>query len=108
LNGRRRPLNAAVFLRVATPEDNVAVATTPIRKPDLLASVVNSRLKSGRHPLIFCERSTLRAVLDSRVTVTYLTEAPHYLTQRQLLAYLGAMPIVAAIDAGVPASIFKD
>jgi hypothetical protein len=47
-------------------------------------------------------------VLDSRVTVTYLTEASHYLTQREVLAYLECMPIVAAIDAGVPFPMFKD
>ncbi|WP_156323412.1 hypothetical protein [Bosea sp. AAP35] len=93
---RRRPLNAAAFLRVATPEDYVAVTTTPIRKPNLLAALVNSRLKSGRDPLILSERARpSRPCFDSlkgRVTVTYLTEAAHYLTQGHGLAHVGSSP----------------
>ncbi|WP_146170053.1 hypothetical protein [Bosea sp. 124] len=90
--GRRRPLNAAAFLAgLATPEDNVAVTTMPIRKPDFLAGVVNSRLKFGGHPLIFCERAARRIEPETRVTVTYLTEAAHYLTLGDALGYLPAI-----------------
>jgi DNA-binding transcriptional MerR regulator len=39
--------------------------------------------------------------LDSRVTVTYLTEASHYLTQRHVLPYLDDKPIVAVLAAMV-------
>ena len=65
----------------------------PIRKPDFLAGVVNSRLRSSPHPLIFCERPTEPPRAPSRVTVTYLTEGTHYLTQGQGLHYLAGKPI---------------
>jgi hypothetical protein len=57
IEGRRRPLNAAVFLRMATSEGYVAASQTPIRKADLFAVVVNSRLKFARRRLIFWKRN---------------------------------------------------
>lgn len=79
----------------------------PIRKPDLLAGVVNSWLRSGAHPLIFCERIAGRAAQGGRLTVTYPAKQTDYLTLGQVRGYLSGKPFPPH-PAGDVSHPFKD